>query len=84
MRNSGVEDGLVKQRNVTDAGCCLCFLVFMLAMVGLGGYGFLTGNVVKLLAPLDGNNKFCGSGESEGLGYDDYKKLYFAAPPNHD
>jgi hypothetical protein len=80
VRNSGVEDGVVIERKVTDAGCCICFLVFMLIMLGLGAYGYFKGNVKKLLAPLDGNNLFCGYGETEGIGYDNFPNLYIAMP----
>jgi hypothetical protein len=45
VRNSGVEDGVVDERKVTDAGCLVFFLAIMLIMIGLGGYGFLRGDV---------------------------------------
>lgn len=40
-------------------------------------YGFIHGNVNKLLAPIDGNNQFCGVKNDDGSGdLTDYPYLY--------
>lgn len=48
------------------------FFAFLGAMGYCTMYGYKHGNVKKLLAPLDGDNKFCGVDS----GYEDYPKLY--------
>jgi hypothetical protein len=40
-------------------------------MIFITIYGFAHGNITKLLAPIDGNNNFCGIDE-----YKDYPVLY--------
>lgn len=40
-------------------------------MIFITIYGFAHGNIKKLLAPIDGNNNFCGDGD-----YKDYPNLY--------
>jgi len=39
-------------------------------------YGFIHGDVKKLLAPLDGQQKFCGINNGPGYDYTNYPKLY--------
>jgi len=39
-------------------------------------YGFVHGDVKKLLAPLDGNNHFCGIDNGVGYNYTDYPLAY--------
>lgn len=39
-------------------------------------YGFVHGDVTKLLAPLDGNNNFCGVNNGKGHDYTDYPYVY--------
>jgi hypothetical protein len=40
-------------------------------MIFITVYGFAHGNIKKLLAPIDGNNNFCGVGD-----YKEYPNLY--------
>ena len=60
-----------------ERGCTDCpFLVVFLAFVGSMGYitmlGFQEGDIAKLIAPLDGDNNFCGVSE----GTEGYDNLY--------
>ena len=68
-----------RDRKCTD---CFCFIVFI-AFVGVMGYltkyGLTHGNVEKLLAPLDGDNNFCGVTVNGTKGYEDYKLLYLTS-----
>jgi hypothetical protein len=49
-----------KQRRCQDIICLLIFVAYVGAMGFLTVYGFIHGDVNKLLAPLDGNENFCG------------------------
>jgi len=64
---------MVKEgRSCTDILCLIIFLVFLGAMVVATDYGLENGNIQKLLAPIDGQGKFCGITP----GYEDHKYLY--------
>jgi len=55
-----LENGPLEDRKCTDVFCCLFFVLFMAAMGGIAIYGYENGQPHKLLAPLDGNDRFCG------------------------
>lgn len=58
----------------------IIFIAYVGAMGFMSVYGFIHGDVTKLLAPIDGNGQFCGIKNTGGKGdeYDftDYPKLY--------
>jgi len=55
------EDGMNrKQRRCQDIICLIIYIAFVGAMIFGSVYGFIHGNVNKLLAPLDGAGNFCG------------------------
>ena len=57
----GIEDGLLnRDRGCTDVLCCGVFSLTMIALLAIGIYGFSAGNVITLLAQLDGEGHFCG------------------------
>ena len=64
-----------EERKCTDLFCCILFFAFVCVMGYLTKYGLTHGNVEKLLAPLDGDDNFCGVTE----GYEDYKLLYLTS-----
>jgi hypothetical protein len=70
VRDHGV-DGLVRERKCTDIMCLFVFFAFIVGMGVCSGYGFKHGQISKLLAPLDGDNKFCGV----DVGYELYPHL---------
>lgn len=47
-------------RGCTDCPCLLVFLAFIGSMGYITMLGFNEGDVAKLIAPLDGDNNFCG------------------------
>jgi len=57
---SMVENGLIDKRECTDVLCCLLFSMTMIAVLVMGVYGYVNGNVLKLIGPLDGVKNFCG------------------------
>jgi hypothetical protein len=68
-------DGIVRaERGCTDVPCLLVFIAFVISMGYVTFIGFTEGNIKKLIAPLDGDHKFCGIRE----GYEEYENLYIA------
>ena len=53
-----------EQRGCTDIPFLIVFWIGMGAMLFLGVDGLMKGNPAKLLAPLDGDDKFCGSSDA--------------------
>lgn len=69
-----IEKGPLTNRRCTDL---LCLLIFFVS-VGFSGYitvyALEHGDPERILAPMDGNGKFCGMDE----GYEDYPYLFYA------
>lgn len=63
-----------KERKCTDILCLIVFIAYLGAMGFMTVYGFIKGDVDKLLAPLDGAGNFCGVTK----GYKNYPYLYIA------
>ena len=73
VRNeSAITNGLVMDRKATDFGCLAFFGLVLLTMFGLTCYGFIKGNIFKLVGGIDGDGKICGSSP----GFEGYKYLY--------
>lgn len=67
------KEGIVRaERGCTDVPFLLVFLCFIGSMGYVTYVGFKEGDLPKLLAPLDGDNKFCGIEP----GYEEFKNLY--------
>lgn len=77
--NSGIEEGIVRDRKLTDCLFLLLFIAFIGSMGYLTLYAHKHGNVKKLMAPLDGDNKFCGVTP----GYEKYDHLYITDFSSH-
>ena len=65
-------NGINMDRKPTDILMLILFIAFIGGMGYCTNYGYKHGNVQKLLAPLDGDKKFCGVTE----GFEDYPHLY--------
>lgn len=52
------------------------FLILIASVISVGVNGSKNGQMDKILAPLDGDGKFCGMNE-EGYDYSEYKYLMF-------
>lgn len=61
-----------KHRRCTDLLCCLIFVAFIVYMGVETVYGYVNGNIDKLLAPIDGNGQICGFTDT----VKDYPYLY--------
>jgi hypothetical protein len=67
-------NGFKRDRGSADFGWCVFFLVFIAGMVATTVYGYKTGKVLKLVAPVDGDNRICGFDK----GVEGYPNLYIA------
>jgi hypothetical protein len=74
VKNSGCSDEspLNKDRKCQDPICLILFLIFLGAMLGCTIYGISNGDVKKMMAPYDYQNRFCGIGAMA-----EYDNLYF-------
>lgn len=70
------DNGPVDDRGCTDIICCIVFVVFIVAFLGISGYAFAKGNPKKVLAPYDPDHRACGL---DGA-VKDYKYIYFTNP----
>jgi hypothetical protein len=52
--------GIVMNRHSTDTLCCIVFIVFIVALIGISGYGLSKGDPAKLLTPYDSDGNQCG------------------------
>jgi hypothetical protein len=68
-----------KQRRCQDIICLLVFVSYVGAMGFMSVYGFIHGDVTKLLAPIDGNGDFCGINNNVNnskVDFTEYPNLY--------
>jgi len=65
----------IENRSCTDILMLILFCAMIVSMGYFTVMGNKYGNPEKLMAPLDGNNNFCGHTE----GFEDYKKLYITS-----
>lgn len=73
LKDQGI-DGFVRTRKCTDILCLIVFFAFLVSMGACAIYGTKHGQIEKLLAPLDGDNNFCG----HTAGYEKYPALYIS------
>ncbi|XP_072015999.1 choline transporter-like protein 2 isoform X1 [Amphiura filiformis] len=52
--------GPTEDRSCTDIICCLLFFVFVIGMVGLGGYAYYSGDPLTLIYATDYQGNVCG------------------------
>ena len=60
------KQGLVWDRSCTDIICCIVFLAFMVAMLGVSGFAISNGDPMNIIAPFDSVGNQCGK-ELQGL-----------------
>ena len=73
MPRNELANGPIANRSCTDILCCLIFVAFVVALVGVGAYGVANGKPANLLTTFDFDGKRCG----QEPGYEDYKMMYF-------
>lgn len=57
----GPEDkGMKWDRDCTDILCCIVFLVYTVAIIGVSGYALTTGDPQRILTPFDSDGNACG------------------------
>ena len=71
--SSSIRTGIVYERQVTDLGFGICFLVFLVAFLVIGIYSFAKGSVNNVLIFADGADKFCGGSDPD---YKAFKYFY--------
>jgi hypothetical protein len=59
-KDLGLGNGVVKERGIADFLCLLIFIAFLSAMGFCTYWGNKHGQLEKLMAPLDGDDNFCG------------------------
>ena len=79
--NEELRHGPVVERRCTDILCCILFLVFLVAMFGIGVYGFQHGDPKLVLYPYDSSGNQCGTPDSST---DSYNYVYYAAASRSD
>jgi choline transporter-like protein 2/4/5 len=57
-------NGPVQDRACTDILCCLIFVIFLIGMGGVTGYGLIFGNPSLLMTAWDYNGNGCGYNSS--------------------
>jgi len=67
-----MKTGMVAERSCTDIPCLIVWVLFLFSLSAITAFGYLNGNMDKLLAPVDGDSNLCGIGET----YGPYKYLY--------
>lgn len=72
--NCDLQHGPLKDRKCTDICCCMIFLLFLGTLSFMGVYGYINGEVSKLIAPVDANGRICGY----SVGVEKYPSLYIA------
>ena len=66
-----VQEGIVKDRKMTDVFCLFLFIAFLITMVATTFWSISKGQIEKVLAPYDKWDHFCGFD-----GYEEYPKMY--------
>ena len=57
---SELRNGPLAERGCTDVFCCLLFVAFSVASIGICIYGFSKGDPKRIITPYDGDNLACG------------------------
>ena len=68
-------------RSCTDIICCIVFLVFLVAMLGVSGFAIANGDPVNIISPYDSVGNKCGA-ELQGIpenvtDFTEYKYKHF-------
>jgi len=55
-----VEGGIEWERSCTDILCCMVFIAFIVAMLGVSGYALSTGDPMNIITAFDSDGNKCG------------------------
>jgi hypothetical protein len=71
-----VEGGIEWNRSCTDIICCIIFIAFIAAMLGISGYALSTGDPINIITPFDSDGNKCGApGDFEMYPYKHFTNL---------
>ena len=70
--NQRLGAGPFTERRCTDLACCLFFFLFLGGMAVVTFYGYINGEPMNLVAPIDGDGNICGMTP----GYEQYSHLF--------
>ena len=59
-KNWPKDKGIKWERQCTDVICCLIFLVFTVAILGVSFYSFGKGDPARIMTPFDSDGNACG------------------------
>ena len=71
-----VEGGIEWERSCTDVLCCLIFIAFIAAMLGVSGYALSTGDPMNIITPFDSDGNKCGE---VGTDFENYPNKHFTS-----
>ena len=72
-------DGMVyEKRKITDIACLVIFIGMVLTMVGMSQYGFIFGNISKVIGGMDGAGNMCGVSDQKDGDFTDYPYSYIS------
>ena len=57
---SQIRNGLVRERQCTDAFCAIALVVCAIAFLGIAGWSITTGKFENLIRGVDGDHNVCG------------------------
>ena len=59
-KNSLTTKEMTYNRSCTDVLCCVIFVIFLIVVVIICGYGFVMGDPVRIMTPFDSDGNHCG------------------------
>ena len=75
-----LKNGPPQERSITDCLCCFIFIVFMLGMGAVFGYGLYYERLSHITIGWDSDGNGCGYSP----GFEDYNYLYFGTAPTKE
>jgi hypothetical protein len=70
------EGGIAWERSCTDTLCCIIFLAFLVAMLGVSGWAIGTGDPYNIIMPFDSVGNKCGQKDTD---FEEYKLKHFTS-----
>ena len=71
-----IDGGIEWNRSCTDVICCLVFIAFICAMLGVSGYALSTGDPYNIITPFDSDGNKCGE---KGTDFEQYPYKHFTS-----
>ena len=72
-KNPMLRDGMAyENRKVTDILCLTVLVAIMGSMIGFSTYGYVFGNVSKVIGGMDGAGNLCGVSDQKDGDFTDY------------